>query len=127
MIINLAFAGLEHKWVTKEFLEKNKNMKIIDVRTPGEWVETGIVKGSHTIMFFNEQGQFNVPKFLDALNKVVKKDEKFALICRTGSRTFEISKFLAYKLGYDVVNLAGGIEKLMKEGYQPVPYISPKK
>jgi rhodanese-related sulfurtransferase len=120
-IFNFSFAELKNVWASKDFLKND--IKIIDVRTPGEWRETGIVEGSYTIMFFDEQGRFNIPLFLEELNKVVKKDEQFALICRTGSRTSEISKFLAYELGYDVINLAGGIEKLMQEGYKPVMYL----
>lgn len=113
-------AELQNVWVTKDFLKKD--IKIIDIRTPAEWKETGIVEGAYTIMFFDEQGRFNIPEFLAALDKVVKKDEQFALICRTGSRTTEVSKFLAYKLDYDVINLSGGMMKLMRDGYKPVPY-----
>lgn len=113
-------AELQNIWVTTDFLKKD--IKIIDIRTPGEWKETGIVKGAYTIMFFDEKGKFNVPEFLAKLDKVVKKGEQFALICRTGSRTAEISKFLSSQLGYNVINLAGGMMKLRHEGYKPVPY-----
>ena len=121
VLFSFASADLKNVWVTKDFLKKD--IKIIDVRTTGEWKETGIVEGSYPIMFFDEQGRFNIPQFLEKLNKVVKKDEQFALICRTGSRTAEISKFLANRMGYNVINLAGGIQKLMNEGYQPVMYV----
>ncbi|MDM5270929.1 rhodanese-like domain-containing protein [Sulfurovum sp. zt1-1] len=121
LMFNFSFAELKNVWATKDFLKND--IKIIDVRTPGEWRETGIVNGSYPIMFFDEQGRFNIPLFLKELNKVVKKDEQFALICRTGSRTSEISKFLSQELGYNVINLNGGIEKLMREGYKPVMYI----
>ena len=113
-------AELQTVWVTPKFL--NNKMKIIDIRTPSEWKETGIVKGAYPIMFFNERGNFNAEKFVAQLNKVVKKGEKFALICRTGSRTTMVSQFLANKLGYNVVNLKGGMMKLIQEGYRPVRY-----
>ena len=113
-------AELQNVWVTKDFLKKD--IKIIDIRTPGEWNETGIVKGAYTIMFFDEKGKFNVEEFLEKLNKIVKKDEQFALICRTGSRTAEIAKFLSSELGYNVINLGGGMMKLKHEGHKPVPY-----
>jgi len=115
------FAELKNVWVTPEFM--NKNMKIIDIRTPGEWRQTGIVKGAYTIMFFDEKGKYDIPKFLKSLNKIVKKDEQFALICRTGSRTADISKYLSSEYGYNVINLYGGIMKLMREGYKPVRYL----
>ena len=34
-----------------------QDVVIIDVRTPGEWQQTGIVEGSIPIMFFNERNQ----------------------------------------------------------------------
>ncbi len=113
-------AELYQVWATPEFAEKN--MKIIDIRTPAEWKETGIVKGSYTIMFFDEKGNFNVPNFLEQLDRVVKKDEPFALICRVGSRTSIVSEFLSERLGYKVTNLKGGIMKMIQEGYKTVPY-----
>jgi len=115
------FAELKQEWATQGFLDKN--IKIIDIRTPAEWRETGIVNGSYTIMFFDEQGNYDVPKFLKALDSVVKKDEQFALICRVGSRTGMVSEFLSKDMGYKVINLKGGIMKLISEGYRPVRYM----
>ncbi|RLA69984.1 MAG: rhodanese-like domain-containing protein [Epsilonproteobacteria bacterium] len=113
-------AELQHVWATPAFAQKN--IKIIDIRTPFEWKETGIVKGSYTIMFFDEQGNFYVPDFLKEIDKIVKKDEQFALICRVGSRTGMVAEFLSNKLGYKVINLKGGIMKMIHEGYKTVPY-----
>ena len=113
-------AELQQVWATPAFAQKN--IKIIDIRTPSEWKETGIVKGSYTIMFFDEQGNFYVPDFLKEIDKVVKKDEPFALICRVGSRTGIVSEFLSERLGYKVINLKGGIMKMIHEGYKTVPY-----
>ena len=113
-------AELQHVWATPDFA--NKDVKIIDIRTPAEWKETGIVKNSYTIMFFDEKGNFNVENFLKQLNMAVKKDEKFALLCRVGSRTGMVSEFLSEKLGYKVINLKGGIMKMIHEGYKTVPY-----
>lgn len=113
-------AELTQVWATPQFAEKN--IKIIDIRTPAEWIETGIVKGSYTIMFFDEKGNFNIETFLKQLDMAVKKDEPFALICRVGSRTGMVSEFLSERLGYKVTNLKGGIMKMIYEGYRTVPY-----
>ena len=126
ILLGLLFTGtmlmaeLQQVWATPEFA--NKKIKIIDIRTPAEWVETGIVKGAYTIMFFDETGNFSVEDFLRQLNMAVKKDEQFALICRVGSRTGMVSEFLSNKLGYKVINLKGGIMKMIHEGYKTVPY-----
>jgi len=113
-------ADLQQVWATPKFVQKD--IKIIDIRTPSEWKETGIVKNSYTIMFFDEEGNFSVENFLKQLNMIVKKDESFALICRVGSRTGIVSEFLSEKLGYKVINLKGGIMKIIQEGYKTVPY-----
>ena len=126
ILLGLLFTGtmlmaeLQQVWATPAFV--NEKIKIIDIRTPAEWVETGIVKGAYTIMFFDEKGDFSVENFLRQLNMAVKKDEQFALICRVGSRTGMVSEFLSEKLGYKVINLKGGIMKMIHEGYKTVPY-----
>ena len=116
----MTMAELTQVWATPGFA--NKGIKIIDIRTPAEWKETGIVKDSYTIMFFDEQGDFNLESFLRQLNMAVKKDDQFALICRVGSRTGMVTEFLSEKLGYKVINLKGGIMKMIYEGYKTVPY-----
>ena len=118
--VTSVMAELTQVWATPDFAEKN--IKIIDIRTPAEWKETGIVKDSYTIMFFDEKGNFNVESFLKQLNMAVKKDEQFALLCRVGSRTGMVSQFLSEKLGYKVINLKGGIMKMIHDGYKTVPY-----
>ena len=118
---SLAFADLSQMAVTPEFVKSG--VKIIDIRTKGEWVETGIVENSIPITFFDEQGRYNAEAFIQELNKYVKKDREFALICRTGNRTTAVSDFLS-KQGYKVINLKGGVKKLMAQGYTLEPYNS---
>jgi len=108
--------------VTPEFLKNNPNIKVVDIRTPSEWRETGIIKGSYTLTFFDERGYYNIEQFLNGLNRIVKRDEKFALICRTGSRTTMVSNFLGRRLHYRVINLRGGLMQLIRLGYKTVPY-----
>lgn len=120
LLATMLLADVKNVPVTQDFLKKG--ITIIDIRTPGEWKHTGIIKGAHPIMFFDERGRYNVEAFIKQLNKVVKKDEPFAIICHTGSRTSQIAPFLSEKFGYDVINLQGGMDKLAREGYKAVPY-----
>jgi len=119
-------AKVTHIAATPAFIKDTK-LKIIDIRTEGEWIETGIVRGSYTVTFFDERGNYNIDTFLDKLDSIVAKDEKFVLICRTGSRTGMISNFLGKKLKYDVINLKGGIMKLFREGFEPEFYAPSRK
>ncbi len=115
------FAEVKDAFPSLELM--NSKTKIIDIRTPGEWRETGLLKGAIPITFFDEQGNYDVDAFLKKLNTYVKPGEEFALICRTGSRTRMVSNFLDTKMGYHVINLKGGIlyaigEKLPIEPYK---------
>lgn len=98
--------------VTAEYASNkilNSKIPIVDIRTPGEWKETGLLKGSIPIMFFNERGGYDIEGFLKELNAKVDTTKPFALICRTGSRTKLLSGFLSKEYGYDVTDLKGGI------------------
>lgn len=115
------FAQLSNQYLTKEFL--NKHIPIVDVRTPGEWRETGILKGAVPIMFFDQRGNYDARKFLNELNKKVDTSKPFALICHTGSRTSMIAPWLSKEFGYKVINLQGGMEYATKGLHIPtVPY-----
>jgi len=87
----------------------SSNIPIVDIRTPGEWKETGLLKGSIPIMLFDEKGNYDLKDFLEKLNKVVDTKKQFAIICRTGSRTSVLAPFLSQKLNYDVINIKSGI------------------
>ncbi len=105
---------------SKELIEKK--VPIVDIRTPGEWKETGLVKGSIPIQFFNELGQYDIPAFLKELNEKVDTSKEFALICRTGSRTQMVGMFLSDKLNYKVIDIKDGIVHAYKLHAPIVPY-----
>lgn len=115
-----SFANVIREYPSQKIL--NSKVPIVDIRTPSEWVETGVVKNSIPIMFFNERGGYDVNSFLEKLNKKVDTTKPFALICRTGSRTKLLSEFLSKQLGYDVIDLQGGIMFLKAMNLPTVPY-----
>jgi len=114
------FAELTNEYLSQKML--NDNIPIVDIRTPGEWKETGLIKGAIPIMFFSEQATYDIPKFLEELNAKVDTKKPFALICRTGSRTVMVSQFLSEKLGYKVTNLLGGMMYAQGKNLPIVPY-----
>ena len=121
MILSTAlFATMTNEYPSQKIL--NSKIPIVDIRTPGEWKETGIVDGAITIMFWDERGGYDVNGFLTQLNKKVDTKKTFALICRTGSRTTIVADFLSKKLNYDVINLKGGMVHLKAMRLPIVPY-----
>jgi rhodanese-related sulfurtransferase len=100
-------------------LEKliSEGVPVIDIRRAEEWQQTGVVKGSHLITFFDKKGHYDVPAWLDKLAPIAGKDQPFILICRTGNRTGTVSNFLDKKLGYTkVYNVKKGITDWIAKG-----------
>ena len=73
---------------------------LIDIRTEGEWKESGIVPGSHLITLFDEKGRADPPAWLAKVKAVAKPEQPVILICRTGNRTKPGTQFLSQQAGY---------------------------
>lgn len=98
---------------------------VIDIRTRPEWEETGIVKGSHLLTFFDERGKADPATWLDRAKGIAKPGEPVILICRTGNRTKAVSQFLSERVGYaKVYNVKSGIVAWAKEG-RPIVSAAP--
>ncbi len=106
------FAEAKDSYMTQELLDSD--IAIVDVRTPSEWKEMGLLKGAIPIMFFNEQGKPEINKFLKELQEKVDVTKQFAIICHVGSRTSMIAPWLAENFNYDVINIQGGMEYATK-------------
>jgi rhodanese-related sulfurtransferase len=84
-------------------------IKLIDIRRPEEWQQTGVVDGSIKSTAFDREGRF-LKSFMEMLEKTVQPDEEFAVICRTGNRTANLSNWLVTRGGYrNVLNVQDGI------------------
>ncbi|MBD3801272.1 MAG: rhodanese-like domain-containing protein [Campylobacterales bacterium] len=104
----------------KEMLE-NSDMVVVDIRTEMEWMQTGVVPGCKTVTFFQMDGSYDAEGFMKAMDELGGKEKEIGFICRTGSRTAQVAMFMKQQ-GYNVKSLAGGVMKLMSEGYELVPY-----
>ncbi|MDW3096093.1 MAG: rhodanese-like domain-containing protein [Gammaproteobacteria bacterium] len=94
---------------------------VIDVRTPGEWKQTGIVEGSVPIMFFNEKRKPLTQKWMHEAAKYVQPDSPLVLICRSGNRSRIIGNFLVKQHGYkNVYNVSKGINNWIAKGNKTV-------
>ncbi|PHS55728.1 MAG: sulfurtransferase [Sulfurimonas sp.] len=116
------FATVTNQRASQELLDSKT--PIVDIRTPEEWKETGLLKGSIPIMLFDEKGNYDLKVFLEKLNKAVDTSKAFAVICRTGSRTKVLSTYLSKKLNYNVINIQNGITYAI---YMKLPIIPYKK
>lgn len=81
-------------------IDKISDVFVIDVREDEEVFATGTIKGAVHIPMMT------VP---NSLNKI-PKDREIYILCRSGRRSYEVASYLN-ELGYNAINLKGGIIK----------------
>lgn len=103
---------------------KDGSIVIVDIRTPPEWIQTGIIPNSKTIMFFDENGNYDVDGWLKEFSKYVKdQNQNFVLVCRSGNRTNMVGEFLSNKVGFkNVFHLQNGINSWIGENKKTEKY-----
>lgn len=121
---NLLFASaLQH--IGNEELRNlmQQEVAIVDIRTTTEWRETGVIKDSHLIMFFDEKGIYDLNAWLEQVSKVAGKNEPVILICHSGSRSKQLANYLVNVVGYEkVYNVKRGIHYWIKQNNNVVVF-----
>ena len=93
-----------------------RGVPVIDIRTPEEWRETGVIEGSHLLTFFDARGRYDTRAWLSELTAIATRGEPFALICDSGGRSGLVGEFLDAHLGFQHVHDApGGIARWIRE------------
>lgn len=117
-------AWAEFQTVDAETVMKmqKSGVPLIDIRTPAEWQERGIIPGAHLIMFFDDQGRPHVRQWMQKFSQLVPdRSRPFILYCAHANRSKAVGKWLSDKLGYKkVYELKGGIEYGWRELGKPV-------
>jgi rhodanese-related sulfurtransferase len=92
-----------------------KDIPIYDVRRPEEWRQTGVVEGSKLLTFVDASGRLK-PDFIERFTAANNQHDPVILICRTGSRTSTLARFLVEEMGYtQVYNVRDGITRWIRE------------
>lgn len=91
--------------------------QIVDIRTPLEWQETGIIAGAKTITFDPSQKE----AFVDELSKAIDLKKPVAIICRSGRRSAAAAAIID-NADLNIINLDGGMGSLIEQGYKTTPY-----
>ena len=82
-----------------EMIEKNDDIVLLDVRTPGEYEYDGHIAGSRLLPLSMLSGRLNE----------LPKDKTIVCICRSGNRSHTACEHLAVNGFTDIYNLAGGM------------------
>ena len=119
-LLFLSVLNADFKHISYEEIKKLGNVPIIDIRTPPEWKETGVIPGSIKLMAFDDRGRIDIKSWLKEFSKYVKdKNQPFVLVCRSANRTGILGQYLD-KIGYkNVYDLKGGITSgYISKGYK---------
>lgn len=111
----MAFAEISTVQVSPEAIKNYE--QIVDIRTPGEWMETGVINGAKTITFNPRDKE----GFLNEIKSQVDLKKPVALICRSGRRS-AIAAMIIDSAELNIINLDGGMGSLINQGYETVPY-----
>ena len=96
---------------------REKGVPVVDVRTPGEWSETGVIEGSHLVAFADARGHYDIDGWESRLAAIAAPDEPIAIICGSGRRSGIASRILDRQFGYErVFNVLGGMNRWLAEG-----------
>ena len=76
---------------------------IIDIRRADEWRDTGIIKQSNLITFFDKKGNHNIEKWMSELKKIANESDPVIIICRSGGRSRIVANLLDQEANYSSV------------------------
>ena len=86
---------------------------VVDIRQPQEWIQTGVLPNALLLTFADSA------QFLAELQPHLQPGQPVLLICRTGNRTARAAAMIAPQLDVPVVDVTGGMYRLIAEGYSP--------
>jgi len=94
-----------------------QGVPIFDIRRKDEWRQTGVIEGSQLLTFVDNGGRVK-PDFLARFTQAADRDEPVILICRTGSRSDALARYLMEQLKYtQVYNVRDGITRWIRDGH----------
>ncbi|BCX79558.1 rhodanese-like domain-containing protein [Campylobacter sp. 19-13652] len=101
---------------TKELVDSAS--QILDVRSPFEWDDTGVIAGCKKVSLYNDDGLMNENFVSEVDDLGFNKDEPLYVICHSGVRSQAAAQILA-RVGFkEPVSLDGGVAKLGVDGYE---------
>ena len=87
------------------------DVPLIDIRTEGEWYETGVINSSHLLTFFEKDGSYDFRKWMIELGEIANENGPVIIICRSGRRSRIVSNMIIKKNSeYLIYHATNGIK-----------------
>lgn len=107
-------AGFEHRAMSVDEMKATGGL-IVDIRTPQEWVQTGVIDGATLETFRDPQS------FLAQIGPEIADGRDLILVCRSGNRTAAAARALEGRIPNRIVSVDGGMGRIISSGYRTVP------
>lgn len=91
-------------------LTTDSNYFVVDIREPVEWERTGVLEAA------NLHSWRGVEAFESAFGDELEAGQKVVLIGASGERSKDAAAQLSRFRGEDVIDVSGGVERLMMSG-----------
>ena len=88
------FAGIYEVNNEKIKILLDSSVPLIDIRTEGEWNETGVINSSHLLTFFDEDGNYDFKKWMVEVGEIADENGPVIIICRSGRRSRIVSNMM---------------------------------
>ena len=97
------------------------SVPLIDIRTEGEWLETGVINISHLMTFFDKDGNYDFTKWIIELGKIADENGPVIIICRTGRRSRIVSNMIIKENSeYQIYHATNGIKSWIESSNKTV-------
>lgn len=105
--------AFETKPMTVPEMQANGGL-IVDIRTPEEWAETGVIDGARLVTFVDTQS------FIAAVGAEIADGRDLILVCRSGRRSGAAAQALRMMIPNHIISVDGGMSLIIDGGYQTV-------
>ena len=76
-----------------KMLQEN-SVPLIDIRTEGEWHETGVINSSHLLTFFDKDGNYDFKKWIIEVGEIADENGPVIIMCRSGRLSLIVSNMI---------------------------------
>ena len=97
------------------------SVPLIDIRTEGEWHETGVINSSHLLTFFGKDGNYDFKKWMIAVEEIANKNGSVIIMCRSGRRSRIVSNMMIKENSeYLIYHATNGIKSWIESSNKTV-------
>ena len=94
---------------------------LIDIRTEGEWHETGVISSSHLLTFFDKDGNYDFKKWMIEVEEIADENGPVIIMCRSGRRSRIVSNMIIKENSeYLIYHATNGIKSWIESSNRTV-------